>query len=427
MLLSNIVGGIEIGIQAVATCSTAKEGLRTAIVACLVPTTRARLRGVARINLDHPDALGLRLVGQKRMKLCKAPRVDTPLPLHALAFFAATNLRVLTDVGQVLKDQRATRRGRFYEAFGEDVIMVFSLPQPLTRKFFQVPFSRFCAFRLQFPAQAKHASFLFFPATLSQKGTGAGHGWTIEPKVNPNHLTGRIKHGSRKRDNDMQKIASVVETQIGRASLPTHILPSMVRDGERNLKTARDARQAGCHAVPLDPVGVFIIADGSTGRLGTTNRLEGGKRSSLLCRLGNPLWIAGSVFFLPGQRRFHGFSRFDASSADQLSRQVGVLSTQWIVSAFMQGDAITASSLKTCACGSIETGSVLLHCSVKESFLLRSRMELCNNRSMDRTSISKKRSIVNMGGYSVCGQHSFLPMHECKGLQNEAKMNANGG
>ena len=102
MLLSNIVGGIEIGIQAVATCSTAEEGLRTAIVACLVPTTRARLRGVARINLDHPDAFGLRLVGQKRMKLCKAPRVDTPLPLHALALFAATNLRVLTDVGQVL-------------------------------------------------------------------------------------------------------------------------------------------------------------------------------------------------------------------------------------------------------------------------------------------------------------------------------------
>ena len=27
-----------------------------------------------------------------------------------------------------------------------------------------------------------------------------------------------------------------------------------------------------------------------------------------------------------------------------------------------------------------------------------------------------------MGGYSVCGQHSFLPMHECRGLQNEAKM-----
>ena len=27
-----------------------------------------------------------------------------------------------------------------------------------------------------------------------------------------------------------------------------------------------------------------------------------------------------------------------------------------------------------------------------------------------------------MDGYSVCGQHSFLPMHECRGLQNEAKM-----
>ena len=27
-----------------------------------------------------------------------------------------------------------------------------------------------------------------------------------------------------------------------------------------------------------------------------------------------------------------------------------------------------------------------------------------------------------MGGYSVCGPHSFLPMHECRGLQNEAKM-----
>jgi hypothetical protein len=127
MLLSNVVGSIEIGIQAVATSSTAKEGLRTAIVACLVPTTRARLRGVARINLDHPDALGLRLVGQKRMKLCEAPRVHTTLPLHALALFAATNLRVLADVGQVLKDQRGTSRSRLYDTFGENVIVIFSL------------------------------------------------------------------------------------------------------------------------------------------------------------------------------------------------------------------------------------------------------------------------------------------------------------
>ncbi len=27
-----------------------------------------------------------------------------------------------------------------------------------------------------------------------------------------------------------------------------------------------------------------------------------------------------------------------------------------------------------------------------------------------------------MDRYSVCGQHSFLPLHECRGLQNEAKM-----
>ena len=61
MLVPNIVGPIEIGIETVAALAAEEKRLRATIVAGLVPTARTGLTGVSWVNLDdrHPACLGL--------------------------------------------------------------------------------------------------------------------------------------------------------------------------------------------------------------------------------------------------------------------------------------------------------------------------------------------------------------------------------
>ena len=96
MLLSNVVCSVEVGIELIATGSAVKDTLRTAIVACLIPTLRARLQGVARINLDHLHAPCLRFVGDKGVELLKAPTVQAALP------FAFSEPGTLANTTQIL-------------------------------------------------------------------------------------------------------------------------------------------------------------------------------------------------------------------------------------------------------------------------------------------------------------------------------------
>ena len=116
-----------------------KQGLRTTIRAVLIPTTAARLTRVAGVNLDHLDTLCLPFVLNKAKELGKAPRVEAPFGCNRLVFLATSNVGSSTNVFQVLKDNRTAGSGVLNNAFGEDVIVIFSLPKQLTRKGFQLP------------------------------------------------------------------------------------------------------------------------------------------------------------------------------------------------------------------------------------------------------------------------------------------------
>ncbi len=313
-----------------------------------------------RVNLDDFDSTRLGLVGKKGVELGKAPRV------HAALAFTFAMLDPLSDIRQVLKHDGTSGGGNLHNAFGEDVIMVFSLPKQLARKLFQVPFGRFGAFLLKCATQAEHATFLFFPLPLTQEVTGGGDCWTIEAQVNAHDLFGGFDDGSRNGDHNVQKIAPLVETQVSRAHLAAKILACVFGNGETHLNTSRDCGQTTGERFPLDPRGTLVVADGSGCRVWTAHRLELGGLFSVLPGFLNHLGIASRVLFLPCESRFHRFSRLDTSRAHQLSRKIRILCTQWIVRLLMQFHTVTASGLKAGTRNLIKAGGMFLQRSMQD-------------------------------------------------------------
>ncbi len=120
---------------------------------------------MARINFDHLASLPLCLVGKKALQLGKAPRV------HPAPSFTPSVGHSLADMREVLKHDSTAGGGVLHKAFGEDVIVIFSLPKQFSRKFFQVPFGRLGSLLLKLATEAEKAAFLLFPAAISQEGT----------------------------------------------------------------------------------------------------------------------------------------------------------------------------------------------------------------------------------------------------------------
>src|SRR5947209_10857681 len=108
--------------------------------------SRASLTRMSWVNFDHLNTPGLRFVVDEAKQLGKCPTVQASLGFHVLVVFATSDLGTLPNVGQVLQDNGTARGSTLYDAFAQDMIVIFSLPQQVTRKLFQVPFSRFaCA------------------------------------------------------------------------------------------------------------------------------------------------------------------------------------------------------------------------------------------------------------------------------------------
>src|SRR6266571_4365009 len=153
VFVANIHGSVEICIEAVPALAAKEEGLRTAIGAMLIPTPTTRLAGMSGVNLGHSNPPCLCLVGQKAMELGKRPTMEAAFGLDVFVRLSASDLGSFADILQVLK-HNGTAWGRILnDAFTQHMVMVSSLPKPLTRKFLQVPFGRFRAPFLQRAAQ----------------------------------------------------------------------------------------------------------------------------------------------------------------------------------------------------------------------------------------------------------------------------------
>src|SRR5581483_9445930 len=296
MLFSDILTGIVIGIERVATLAAKEEALRTTIIPSLIPTTRARLRRVARINTLHTHTFCLSLILDKGVQLSKRPGVQPTLP-HTFALS-----RTFSNIGQVLKDNRTAGCAVFYDAFGEDMIVVFALPKQFATQLFEMSLCRFGAFGLQLTTKTEDAALLLFPSPFSQELLVGGDSGVVQAKINPNHLRGQCNDGIREGDDDVQEIAPMMEAQIRTTDVAANILHGMFGDRERDHHTSIDSSKAGSHRFPFDPRGTSVIAKRGMFRMWTANWLEWGWLFSLFFRLGYQLRIADFVFPLPGER-----------------------------------------------------------------------------------------------------------------------------
>src|SRR5712692_8244778 len=117
MLLPNILGGIEIGIQAVPTLTAKEKRLRATIGAMLIPTPGTHLTGVSRVNSFYTDTSFLSFIEREVIQLGKGPTVQAALVVVLLAL---ANLSCVSNVRQVLKDNRTARRSILHNALAQN-------------------------------------------------------------------------------------------------------------------------------------------------------------------------------------------------------------------------------------------------------------------------------------------------------------------
>jgi len=411
VLLPNILSSIEVGVEAVPTPATEEKRLRATVIPGLMPTLRAGLGRVTRVNLDHgyPSCLGF--VREESMELGKAPGMHTAFVAHILVLFAAPHLGGLTDVRQVLKHDGTARSGVLYEAFGEDMVMVSSLPKPLARKGFQVPFSRLGAVLLELAAEAKNATFLFFPPPLAQEVTRARDYGPSETQVNTHHLRRRGNGRGRDGDNDMQEIPACTIAQISTTDLPADVLNRVLGNRKGHLKTPCYRSKAGGHLFPLDPIGTLVIADRRARRVWSLHWLEDRGFFPLLQGFLNALGRGAFVLPGPGEGRFHGLRGLHTSGTDQLCGKGGVLRAQIIVGLLVQFHAVAAPGLKAQTGHRVKARGVLGKRAREHLSLFRRRVQLDHHRSIHAKNISYITIFVKRLTPGLpAGSHFLLPV-----------------
>ena len=122
----------------------------------------------------------LSLVSKKAKELGKRPGVHTTLP--------SIFLRVgdtLADISQLLKHDDRAWGCVLSNVFAQDMVMVFTLPKQLTRKFLQVPFGRLRTFFLKLTTKTEETSFLLFPLLAAKKVTSRSDSKTDQTQVYP--------------------------------------------------------------------------------------------------------------------------------------------------------------------------------------------------------------------------------------------------
>src|SRR6266567_7897758 len=147
------------------------------------------------------------------------------------------------------------------------MVMVFTLPKQLTRKFLQVPFGRLGAFFLKPTTETEETSFLLFPLLAAKKVTSRGDSRTSQTQVYPHNFIVLLNAWFRDGYDDMQTISSLAVAQISTTRLTSQIEERVFGDSKSYLNTTCKSRKTTGACVPFDPVGTGIISNSTQGTL----------------------------------------------------------------------------------------------------------------------------------------------------------------
>ncbi len=168
MLVSYVVRRVEVSIQTVPTGAAFEERLRATIRTMLIPAVAAHLGRVTWIYPLYTDTTFLRLVCREVIQLRKGPTVQSAFRIMRLAL---ANVRAGSNVGQVFKDKRCTRRSVLDYPLTQYVVAVPVETRLPLAQLLQVAFGRLRSVGLELAADAEGTAVNFLPMRGAQKLT----------------------------------------------------------------------------------------------------------------------------------------------------------------------------------------------------------------------------------------------------------------
>ncbi len=361
----------------------------------LIATPATGLGRVPGINPDYLYPLFLSFVIQECVELGKAPTVQFAFVVNVLVLFPSPYLGGISDVDEVFQHDRAARSSMLDNAFGEDMIAIPVESQALTRQLLEVSFGAFCSFGLQFSLEAETAAVYFFPMPTSQEVTVGSHGRTIESQVYPDDF--RVLWDSRFRHTHhyMQPELPMSVAQVS-SSYSMTIVPGTIRgDAKGDTHFTMSGRKTYYLFLPIECVGMYIVAYWTEFTLRTLDRFERGDRLVLLLSFSYAFGVISKVFGLPRQGRFHCLSSLDTSLNEQVRDQSGTSYFSITISGMMQLYPVTFLVLPSIGNYRVKGMSKLLKCLCEDLSLLRGGLQLYLHRPVHTESIPYMPSFCN--------------------------------
>lgn len=382
VFLSNVIAGIEVSMKVIATFAAKEDRLRTAIGAMPVATARTGLAGMPGIDLDHPDAPLLCLVGRETVQLGKCPIVQSTFIPDILVPFATPQLRCLSNVGEILENEECASRGSGNEAFTQDMVYIPVEARLPLAKLFQVAFGRLRSVGLQFATKTKRATVNLFPVRRAEKLAVGGHGGAIESQVNADDYIGKGNSRLRNSYHHMQPPFAFAEDEISRGNRVPCILATPVGNSERQANLAPTGRQASFLFAPVEGKRFRVVADRTKQALRHFDGLELRDGLSLLLGCRDLLLVGSFMFHLPGEGAFESFGCLDAGLNKQVRDQPRTGGFRVVVRGVVQFDSILFMMLPAVATDMIEGISKLSKRLTQRDSLLWCGMHLYTHGSV---------------------------------------------
>jgi len=386
VLRPDIHRSVQIGIEAVPACAAQEETLRTTIRPMLIATTGTHLGSVAGVYPFNGYATFLRFVEREAIQLGKAPTVQAALGVSFLAC-AISDARGVTNVREVLKDNRTARRCILNDALGEDMICIpveASLP---LAQLFQVAFGRLRSVGLEFSANAEGTAIKLFPVLTSQELAFGGNGWPIQAQVNPDDFRALGDNRFRNSNHHMQPEFAFTVDEVSSGNLVPCIVSTEVRYGEGDSQLASTTREPDRLPIPVERIRMHIVANTAGLTMRHLDGLEGGWLFALLLGFGNLLLIVRLVLFLPREGTPESLGGFDTRLNEQVTHQPRARGFCLIVHRMMQLDPVLFAVLPTIGTYLIEGSRELPKRLSQGCCLFGSWMQLYSHRSVHTESI----------------------------------------
>ena len=368
--------------------------MRATIGTMLIPTTRAGLGSMPRVNLDHADPSFLGFVGEEVGELGKRPTVQPPFGVNMFVLLASSHLRIVANVLEIFQDERGTGESVLDDPLGEDMIAIPVEASLLPRQTLEMSRSQFRSVGLQLSLEAEVTTVNLFPVATAQELPGTGDCWTVQPQVNPNDFIGRCDLWLRNLYHDMQPPFAFAIAEVCSTNRTASVFRAIGRYHEGNALFASTGRETNRGSLPIERGRVDIVADRTGLALRAFDWLELWCRLAALQGFCDPLGIARLMPSLPGNCALKGLGRLDPRLNEQIRDQSGTRFFGRAVRCVMQADPILLMLLPAIGTNLIERFGKLSKRLLQGYRLLRRGVQLDMYRSIHAKSVPYRSTFL---------------------------------